>query len=201
MRSAFLVTFASACLVGSIEAIKTKNQQETMWWMTDEAAATPEPAAIEPTAEATGDSWWLIDEPAAETTTVDDPANISNDIGSALTFDSQDPLDILSGATAAESITSTDTAATSREPMTFTMSAPTETTTIPTPIEEADPELQQFFLMSDPVPESEPVVDARAEAEAAAALAQAQQEAMAAAIAQAEALAAAQAQAEQLAEL
>ena len=175
MRSAFLVTFASACLIGSIEAIKTKNQQ-TMWWMTDETAATPEPAAVEPAAETTGDSWWLIDEPAATTTTVDDPANISNDIGSALTFDSQDPLaDILRGATAAESITSTDTAATSREPMTFTMSAPapTEKSTIPTPIEEADPALQQFFLMSDPVPESEPVVDARAEAEAAAALAQA----------------------------
>ena len=80
MRSAFLVTFASACLIGSIEAIKTKNQQ-TMWWMTDETAATPEPAAVEPVAETTGDSWWLIDEPVAETTTVDDPANISNDIG------------------------------------------------------------------------------------------------------------------------
>ena len=185
MRSAFLVTFASACLIGSIEAIKTKNQQ-TMWWMTDEAAATPEPAAVEPAETTEGDSWWLIDEPAATTTTVDDPANISADIGSALTFDSQDPLDdILSGATAAESIVNTDAEATSREPMTFTMSEPVETTQIPTPIEEADPELQQFFLMSDPVPESEPVVDARAEAEAAAALAQAQEDAMAAAMAQA----------------
>jgi len=68
--------------------------------MTDEAAATPEPAAVEPTAT-TNDSWWLIDEPVATTTTVDDPANISSEIGSALTFESQDPLaDILSGATA-----------------------------------------------------------------------------------------------------
>ena len=162
-----MLSFSAYCLAGALAV----RQEDTMWWMAD-TTETVETTPIETTttetsslefADATSDSWWLTEEPTTTTDPlVDESTAITNDINSALTYETSDP--ILDSYTEVEAVSGTDrdaltteTTTTTREPlateepssdlttMTFTMAEPEEMTIIEEPIVESGTNLEDIF--------------------------------------------------------
>ena len=69
MRTGFLVTFSTACIIGGVQATKIK--QDDLWWMTDASASGTTSDAT--TTDLSADDWWLAS-PTEETqaTSLDD---------------------------------------------------------------------------------------------------------------------------------
>ncbi len=134
MKTGSLLTFAAASLVGSSQAVKAK---QTEWWVTDEDGSEAGQIPIKTAENATADdSWWLKDGLVAgsDGDQTDDAANIAADIGNALNYDSSDPLAEIK----------------LKKQMTFDPMVLAPPMPEAKSIDEASPEIQSFFLKSEP---------------------------------------------------